>query len=54
MIWLLAAACLLPVGILLAVTVAHGVLLERHTEELDDAFERLRALEEANDRRMGL
>lgn len=54
MIWLLAAACLLPVGLLLVVTVQQGVLLSKHTDELDDVFERLMALEEANEKRIGL
>lgn len=54
MIWLLAASCLLPVGILLAVTVQHAALLSQHSDKIDDVCERLRELEESNERRMGL
>jgi len=52
-IWLLAVFVALDVVLALAVT-RFAVLLERHSDELDDAFERIRDLEDKETRRLGL
>lgn len=53
MIWLLAVIAALDVVLALAMT-RLAVLVERHSDELDDAFERIRDLEDRDTRRMGL
>jgi len=52
-IWLLAVVVAFNLVLALSVTRV-AFLHERHSDELNDAFERIRDLEDKNERRMGL